>query len=88
MCNCVIAIFLNAIPFVFRNVETGDIITVHTNTMEGAWHHAKLHFVKMAGTSVGNFEGHLCELIWRSHHRGNIYQSFYDEVKNMYPLDR
>jgi len=48
-----------------RDASTGQLITVHTNTIEGAWKHAKDYFRKMNGTKLPQFQGHLCEVMWR-----------------------
>ena len=48
-----------------RNVTTNEIITVHTNRIEGAWKHAKEYFRRMNRTKITQFEYHLCELMWR-----------------------
>lgn len=53
-----------------KNPKTGETIEVHTNSIEGAWAHAKFHFKKMHGTMASQFEGHLCEVMWRNWHRG------------------
>jgi transposase-like protein len=60
----------------YRNVETGDIVTVHTNQIEGAWKHAKQHFKRMSGTSIKQFGGYLAEVIWRSRIKVNLYVPF------------
>ena len=54
----------------YRHVASGAILKVHTNTIEGAWNHAKKHFQDMAGTTIGNFESHLCEIMFRNHTKG------------------
>ena len=59
-----------------------------TNRIEGTWAHAKTHFRTINGTSKGNFEAHLSEIMWRSHEKGkNIYKSIFDLIRNYYTLD-
>ncbi|XP_045191303.2 uncharacterized protein LOC123548134 [Mercenaria mercenaria] len=72
----------------YKNVETGDITYVHTNRIEGAWKHAKDHFRRIVGTKSGQFEGHLAEIMWRSECKGDVYQKFFDLVKEVYPLNK
>jgi len=48
-----------------RDSSTGETVTMHTNRIEGAWKHAKDYFRRMKGTKVTQFEGHLCEMMWR-----------------------
>ena len=48
-----------------RNEQTGEVVTIHTNRIEGTWKHAKDHFKHMNGTKVTQFEGHLCEIMWQ-----------------------
>ena len=73
---------------VYRNVETGQLVSVHTNKIEGAWTHAKMHFRKMAGTQITQFEGHLAEIMWRSQAKGNIYSEFFELLKSVYTLEK
>lgn len=70
----------------YRNVETGAVISVHTNKIEGAWKHAKDHFRRIVGTKSGQFEGHLAEIMWRSHTKGDLYQRFGALLKDVFPL--
>ena len=65
----------------YRNVDTGGIVTVHTNMIEGAWKHAMDYFRRMSGTKVKQFEGHLAEIMWRSQVRGNIYAIFFQSPR-------
>jgi transposase-like protein len=61
----------------YKHVVSGRVVRVHTNTIEGAWSHAKKHFAKMNGCHLSQFEGHLCELMWRnwsSCSQGTIYE--------------
>jgi hypothetical protein len=65
----------------------GTIERAHTNTIEGAWRHARLHFSKMSGTTVTQFEGHLCEIMWRNaHSNSNKYNNFFKLINMAYPL--
>ena len=41
----------------------------------------------MNGTSINNFEGHLCEIMWRNRvSRQNRYEEFFDLLKSVYHL--
>ena len=74
----------------YENPVTNEKIEVHTNTIEGAWKHAKDHFRKINGTSIQNFEAHLAEIVWRNHisrTSQTIYEAFFDLVSKHYPLD-
>lgn len=68
----------------YINTKTRQEVEVHTNRIEGAWKHAKDHFKRTSGTKINQFEGHLAEIMWRS----NIYTSFFDLVKYVYPLQK
>ena len=72
----------------YTKEATGEVIHVDTNRMEGAWAHAKKHFRTINGTSIGNFEAHLSEIMWRSHEKGNnIYKAIFDLIRKYYTLD-
>jgi hypothetical protein len=45
----------------YKNTETGEIVSVHTNQIEGAWKNAKNHFRKMSGTQASQWKGHLAK---------------------------
>ncbi|XP_060084565.1 uncharacterized protein LOC132563829 [Ylistrum balloti] len=73
----------------YKNVDTGEIVEVNTNTIEGAWKHAMDHFRKINGTSISNFESHLCEILWRNHMRNeNKYSAFFHLVQSVFTLDK
>jgi len=46
----------------YKNIDTGEIVKVHTNRIEGAWKHAKDHFRRMSGTTATQWEGHMAEV--------------------------
>ena len=71
----------------FRDTSTGQIIQVHTNTMEGAWMHAKKHFINMSGTSLTQFESHICEIMFRNRAKRNLYEFFFNHITSMYALN-
>ena len=70
----------------YKNVESGEIISVHTNRMEGAWKHAKDYFRRMSGTKATQWEGHMAEVMWRSEVKSNVYDAFFTFVKEVYTL--
>ena len=72
---------------VYVKEGTEEKVTVHTNQIEGAWKHAKLHFRKMAGTHCSQFEGHLAEIMWRSWNKGPLYEQFFDILRTVYSQD-
>ena len=39
----------------YRNVQTGEIVSVDTNFVEGSWSGAKAHFKRIHGESIANF---------------------------------
>jgi len=69
-----------------RDQSTGQVITVHTNRIEGAWKHAKDYFRRMNGTKVTQFESHLCELMWRWWDRRPRPEAILCLIKEFYPL--
>ncbi|XP_045206192.2 uncharacterized protein LOC123558376 [Mercenaria mercenaria] len=71
----------------YKHVETGEIITVHTNRIEGAWKHAKDYFRKMSGTQASQWEGHLAEVMWRAEVKGRKYENFFDLLRSVYTLE-
>lgn len=71
---------------VYINQNTREEVEIHTNRIEGAWKHAKEHFRRMSGTKISQFEGHLCEIMWRAETKSHIYQSFFQSLSNIYTL--
>jgi hypothetical protein len=65
---------------------TGERHRWHTNRIEGAWKHAKQYFRIMNGTSVGNFEAHLCEIMFRNRERTNSLVATLQLICKHYPL--
>ena len=65
----------------YVNKETGEIVEIHTNRIEGAWKHAKDHFKRMSGTKLGQFEGHMAEIMWRAEVKSNRYEGFFSFIK-------
>lgn len=42
----------------------------------------------MNGTSINNFEGHLCEIMWRNRiHKENRFEAFFRLLKEVYHLE-
>ncbi|XP_060586599.1 uncharacterized protein LOC132742260 [Ruditapes philippinarum] len=70
----------------YRNLDTGEVIQVHTNRIEGAWKHAKDNFKSIAGTQLSQFEGHLAKVIWRSEVKGRYFEPFFDLFRDIYSL--
>lgn len=71
---------------VYIHQETREEVEIHTNRIEGAWKHAKDHFRRMSGTKISQFEGHLCEIMWRAETKSNLYQSFFQSLSTIYTL--
>ncbi len=71
----------------YVNEFTGEELEVHTNTIEGCWKHAKQHFRRINGTSIGNFEGHMAEIMWRNWHKKHTYEAFFNLLKRYYTLE-
>jgi len=42
----------HAFKLICKDGITGETVTVHTNTIEGSWKHAKAHFRRMNGTKI------------------------------------
>ena len=72
---------------VYKNKETQEKISVDTNRIECSWQHAKAKFKNMHGTSLSQFEGYLCEAMYRNHHRTGLYTEFFKDLKKVYSLD-
>ena len=71
----------------YRNIATGEIISVDTNYIEGSWQGAKAHFVRIHGTTTRNFEAHLCEIMWRNFHKGStgeVYEYFFQLLADVF----
>ena len=60
--------------------------TLHTNTVEGTWAHAKAQFRKMHGTSDALFHSHLQEFLWRRVHRDNVFGNILYWIRHYYPV--
>ncbi len=69
----------------YQNLRMKEIAKVYTNTIEGAWKHAKDR--KLNRTCLNNFEAYLAEVVWRNWHHGSLYTSFYELTKSYYMLD-
>ena len=69
-----------------RDEQTGENVTIHTNRIEGAWKHAKDYFRHMNGTKVTQFEGHLCEIMWRWWDRRPKPEAILKLITEYYPL--
>ncbi|XP_066921897.1 uncharacterized protein [Clytia hemisphaerica] len=73
----------------YKNVNTGRIIKVNTNRIEGAWGHAKNHFRKIYGASRKTFYAHLCEIMWRNHHIGqNLFKCMMEQIAEIYDVEK
>ena len=73
---------------IYKNVATGEVVVVHTNTVEGSWTHSKRHFKEIVGTTLQNFNGHLAEVVWRNHHRGSsMLAMFFRLIAATYRVD-
>ena len=58
-------------PKKYRNGQTGKLLSVDTNFVEGSWSGAKAHFKWILGTSIANFESHNSEILWRNFQKGS-----------------
>ena len=72
----------------YTNSATGEVRTVHTNTIEGAWKHAKDHFRAINGTQVSNFERHLTEIMFRNWSREKEVPTFFKLIKEVFTLSQ
>lgn len=71
----------------FKNVTTGETKTVHTNTIEGAWMHARKHFAQMNGTFMSQFDGHLVEIMFRNMVATSNQGTMYDIMFRLMQMD-
>jgi len=69
----------------YVNEQTGEIEVVHTNTIEGAWKHAKEHVRRINGTKVTNFERHLMEIMYRNWNRDKLVPGILKLVRDITP---
>ncbi|GFS17825.1 mitotic-spindle organizing protein 2A [Elysia marginata] len=72
----------------FRNSETCEEVVANTHN-RGVWIKAKKSFKKLpvAVSSIANFEGHLCEIVWRSwNSESNIFENFFRDLRSVYHL--
>ena len=72
---------------VYIQEDTREEVEIHTNHIEGAWKHAKEHFRRMSGTKISQFEGHLCEIMWRTEAKSNVYERFFGYMNTIYNLN-
>ena len=71
----------------YFDTTTGEVLTVHTNRIEGAWKHAKDYFKRMNGSNMKNFESHLANIVMKNHNTGrNRYVGFFDILQSIYNL--
>lgn len=61
---------------------------MHTNRIKGPWKDANDHFKRTSITRINQFEGHLVDIMCRSAVKSDVYMSFFDIVKFVYPLDK
>ena len=77
---------------VYRNVnDPNELVSVDTNLIEGSWQHVKQHFKRINGTSLSNFEAHICEIIWRNDHKGSpgrVYEHYFALICDIFLLSR
>lgn len=71
----------------YQNTITGEVKVVHTNTIEGAWKYAKKLLKCMNGTTFSQFEGHLCQVMFKNHFPINTLEKFFEMVARVFPLD-
>ena len=74
--------------YAFKKVDVNEEeeVTVHTNSIKGAWKHAKSHFQKMSGTLSSQFECHMDEIMWSRSAKSYIYEAIFGLMKTVYTL--
>ena len=72
---------------VYIQKDTREEVEIHTNRTEGAWKHAKEHFRRLSGTKILQFEGNICEIMWRAEAKSHVYERFFGYLKNIYNLN-
>ena len=70
----------------YQNADTGETIDCHTHRIEGAWKNCKDHFRRIYGTITKSFEQHLAETVWRKHFHQEVYESFFNLVRDVVML--
>ena len=60
--------------------------TVHTNTIEGCWAHAKAKYRSMHGTSENLFDSYLQEFMWKRLFQENIFGNILFWISFYYPV--
>ena len=72
----------------YVNKTTGKTISINTNSIEGAWAHAKHHFKTIYGCHASTFNSHLCEIMWRWWHNNDevIIETYLNQLIALYPL--
>ena len=60
----------------------------HINTIESTLKHAKAHFKRTDGTKIEQFDGHLCEIMWRWWHKESKVTGILNLIQEFSPLDR
>ena len=53
----------------YLDTETGEILQIHTNNVEGQWATTKKYFKAKNGVRPSTFESHLNEIMWRHQFR-------------------
>ena len=71
----------------YVNVDTNEIITCHTNKIEGAWNIAKKHFKSKNGCSQSTFESHLAEVIWRQWDKDSVINRFFTALTSIFNFE-
>ena len=68
----------------FEGVARNPLQTVRNSRV---WAHTKAHFRKFAeSTKLLSFESLVCEIIWRSWKRGDIFTNYLTDLKSIYTL--
>ncbi|GFR74630.1 mitotic-spindle organizing protein 2A [Elysia marginata] len=68
----------------FEGVVRTPLQTVRNSRV---WAHTKAHFCKFAeSTKLFSFESLVCEIIWRSWKRGDLFTNYLSDLKSIYTL--
>ena len=77
-----------AVPMI--DDETGEFVMMHTNEIEGLWHHAKEYLRHRYGVTRQRFGFYLGEIVFHRVNRTDDEKrkQFFETLKTMFPLDK
>lgn len=64
----------------YTKTDTGEVVVIHTNRMEGPGSLQKTTLRECPEWSFLKFEGHIAEITWRAHRKSDLYTDFFPLV--------